>query len=519
MSSSTVSGYDHPQHFGLPSFHGGVPLAPGGNPGGVPTVSGGIPPAIPYPPVALPFPVVVLATPMVIPAVVPVVASVVVPAVAPAVVPTAPSMVPAAVHAAPVPITPYVAFPVASIGVRAKLLKLDLMKDAKAFLDLLDQTLFYLRMPEFSTGHADGSLTTNARNLDASCAWEGQLHLAVKEGSLRFLFENKGSLFHGPGFEMLDTLMQHCQPDTVSNTFTSLLSLFNDVQRDSKSIIKYRSCLDGVTLELAPCKVVILSILLVMLFLRALHGWYKEIVNQFWMHFKPIETTILDLIVSDVTYHNGFLVVDHSKEGKPGSGSGPRAPAAASADTNSDRQGKVWPSPFKWLAQYGIKGIKGCWMHAMAGTGICPICHCDKLPRHVPTQCPLLAELNLKLIKCHPVASSPSSSAPPQHPLPSPAPAPTPGGHAAAIDASSATGSSGSSSTPFGLTAAFAPAAPPPRNFDSDDEYHWESNDVGVEYAPPPKVNTPVAPYLPSCSHVCIVPSLLTSALSPLPQA
>jgi hypothetical protein len=96
-----------------------------------------------------------------------------------------------------------------------------------------------------------------------------------------------------------------------------------------------------------------------MLFLRALHGWYKEIVNQFWTRFKLIETATLDLIVSDVTYHDGFQVVDHSKKGTPWSGSGPHAPAAVSANTNSDCHGKVWQSPFEWLAQYGIKGIKG----------------------------------------------------------------------------------------------------------------------------------------------------------------
>ncbi len=221
MLLSTVSGYDHPQHFGRPSIFDGVPLAPGGNPGGVTMVSGGIPPAIPLPPAALHFPPVVPAAPMIIPAVVPVV----IPAVAPAVVPTAPAMVPAVIPASPVPMAPFLAPPVASVGVRAKQLKLNPMKDVKAFLDLLEQKHFYLRMPEFSTGHANCSLIIDAKNLEASRAWEGQLRLAIKEGSLRSLFENKGSLFHGRGFEMLDTLMQHCHPDTVSNAFTSLLSL------------------------------------------------------------------------------------------------------------------------------------------------------------------------------------------------------------------------------------------------------------------------------------------------------
>jgi hypothetical protein len=89
------------------------------------------------------------------------------------------------------------------------------------------------------------------------------------------------------------------------------------------------------------------SILLVVLFLRALHGRYSVIVDQFWSRFKPIETTTLDSIVSDVSYHDGFQVVDHSMKGKPGSTPGPCVPAAASANINSDCQGKVWQSPFE----------------------------------------------------------------------------------------------------------------------------------------------------------------------------
>jgi hypothetical protein len=83
------------------------------------------------------------------------------------------------------------------------------------------------------------------------------------------------------------------------------------------------------------------------------------------------------------------------KEGKTRVCSGPRTPATVSAKTNSDCQGKVWQSSFEWLTQYGIKDIKGHWTCAMAGTGICPIYHCSKLPCHVPTQCPLLTKLIL----------------------------------------------------------------------------------------------------------------------------
>jgi len=179
--------------------------------------------------------------------------------------------------------------PPAPIGpVRAELLKLDSIKDAKGFLDSLETIQFYLRMPEFSTGHADDSLTTDALNVEASRAWEGQLRLAVKDGSLKFLFKNKGSLYHGRGFEMLAALMQHCRPDSVSNAFSSLLSLFNDVQGDTELIIEYRSRFDGLTLELSWCKVTIPSFLMVMLFLRALHGCYSVIFEQYRSRFKPM---------------------------------------------------------------------------------------------------------------------------------------------------------------------------------------------------------------------------------------
>jgi hypothetical protein len=92
---------------------------------------------------------------------------------------------------------------------RVELLKLDPMKDAKEFLDSFETIQYYLQMPEVSTGHADGSLSMDLSNLEASRAWEGQLCLAVKDGDIRFLFKNKGTQYHSWGFEMLAALMQH----------------------------------------------------------------------------------------------------------------------------------------------------------------------------------------------------------------------------------------------------------------------------------------------------------------------
>jgi hypothetical protein len=145
------------------------------------------------------------------------------------------------------------------------------MKDPKAFLDSLEQIQYYLRMPNFCTGCMDDSLVTDASNQEASRIWEGELHTAIKEGTLLFLFKNKGTQYHGRGFEMLAALMQHCHPDTVTNAFSSLLSLFNDVQGDNESILEYQSHFNGLTLELNQCRVIIPPLLMIMLFVRALH--------------------------------------------------------------------------------------------------------------------------------------------------------------------------------------------------------------------------------------------------------
>ncbi len=174
---------------------------------------------------------------------------------------------------------------------------------------------YYLRVPEFSTGCANDSLATDASNAEASRAWEDQLCLALKDGGLCHLFENKGSTYHSWGFKMLNALICYCRPDTVSNAFTSLLSLFNDVQRESEPTLEYHSRFDGLTLELSRCKVVLPHLLLVMLFLWGLHSRYDDIVTQFRSGHKSIETATINSIVSDVTFHDGFTLVE-SKKGK-----------------------------------------------------------------------------------------------------------------------------------------------------------------------------------------------------------
>jgi hypothetical protein len=156
---------------------------------------------------------------------------------------------------------------------------------------------------------------------------------------------------------------------------------------------------------MACCKVVIPPLLLVMLFLWALHSCYWDNVERFWTRHKSLETTSIDMNVANVTYHNKFILKEprcHDKSSKTPS----RIPAASAAQT--DNAGTVWNSPFDWLSKgYGKKGIRTCWMKVLGGSGICPICHQDT-PKHVPKDCTLLKSLNLKLIHVAPVASPPA---------------------------------------------------------------------------------------------------------------
>ena len=379
--------------------------------------------------------------------------------------------------------------------------KLPVIKDAKAYLDVHDMIQYYLRQPEYATQRSDDALVTTPSNVVASLFWEGQLRNAVREGSLRFLFDNKGTLYHGKGFEMLAVLDQHCRPDTISNAFSTLMSLFNDIQGPSEPILEFRSRFDGMVLDMSRSKILLPPILLVMLFLRALHSRYSDILDQFRSRYKHLEAATIDSVVDDARYHDEFKLVGSDKKGGP-------TPKAAAA--NVDKSGKEWASPFEWLSSYSTKGIKTRWDRAIAGTGICPICHRAEKPWHVPANCPLLKDLNLKLV--HGPPSSAPGPAPSAAPVPAPAaPSPSPGGRVASTDDQSIAISVGSPSAPSGLMASVAED-----DFDSDDDFRWAGDESGLDYSPSVgsssrKSNGRVAPY-PSCHHVSVISTSSSTA-------
>ena len=120
-----------------------------------------------------------------------------------------------------------------------------------------DEIDYYLRSDDYSTRRSDALLIPDPSNAEASRYWEGQLRVALKNGGLRFLFDNTGSRFHGKGFEMIDVLNRHCRPDSVTNAFTTLMSLFNDAQGDTEPILEFRSRFEGMVMDMSRCKVVI----------------------------------------------------------------------------------------------------------------------------------------------------------------------------------------------------------------------------------------------------------------------
>jgi hypothetical protein len=120
----------------------------------------------------------------------------------------------------------------------------------------------------------------------------------MKDGPTRFLFKNTGSTYYDRGFEMLQDLKDNFRPSSISNTFTTLLSLFNNKQSDKEGIHKFCSWFEGNLLALSCLSVTIPQILQVMLFLRAIHPSYQDLLNQFASKQKDLLVASIDSVVA-----------------------------------------------------------------------------------------------------------------------------------------------------------------------------------------------------------------------------
>ena len=183
------------------------------------------------------------------------------------------------------------------------------IKSGEVYLKSRDLILYWLRSPVFSTARNDSFLVTNTWNSLASQFWEGQLRTALKDSSVRHLFENTDSKYFLKGFEMLQVLEDNFHPSSISNSFTTLLALFNNTQGDKESIHEFRSWFEGHLGALPWLSVAINSILQVMLFLCAMHARYGNLLTQFASKQKDLSLTLIDSVVSDAKFMDEFKVV------------------------------------------------------------------------------------------------------------------------------------------------------------------------------------------------------------------
>ncbi len=370
-----------------------------------------------------------------------------------------------------------------------------------------DLILFWLRSPGFSTARNDSLLVTDSPNSLASQFWEGQLRTALKNGSVRHLFENTDNKYFGKGFEMLQVLEDTFHPSLISNSFTTLLSLFNDTQGDKEGLHEFRSRFEGHLGALSRSSVAIPPILQVMLFLQALHARYGDLLSQFALKQKDLSTTTIDSAISDAKFMDEFTVVGAGGKPKPGLPSpSPCSPAAALVVTNGD--GKRYHTPFEWLASYNPGALTNRWQKSLGGNFYCAFCNGKE--KHHPTKCPLLGELGLKLIDVSGGTRGSSSGSTSSAGARGGVPPATPPAAAPAAVVPPPASALGSPSAPAGLTATVEAG-----DESSTDSFCWDGDDEravfkpngSVSMYPPPPVGSslplPISS-LPSCSRVSL---------------
>ncbi len=186
----------------------------------------------------------------------------------------------------------------------------------------------------------------------------------VTDGPAHFLFKNMGSTFYGKGFEMLQVLEDHFQPSLISNSFTTLLALFNNIQEEKESIHEFCSCFEGHMGALSCLSVAISPILQVMLFLWGMHSRYQDLLSQFASKHKDISLTTVDSIVANARFMDEFVVVGGKT--KPGTqGPSPCSPSVASVITN--KEGKEFRTPWEWLTSYDLSVVMSQWHRSLPG--------------------------------------------------------------------------------------------------------------------------------------------------------
>ncbi len=121
----------------------------------------------------------------------------------------------------------------------------------------------------------------------------------------------------------------------VADMLTTLMSLFNDIQQgEMEEILEFRFHFDGLIMDMARSKIILPPILLIMLFVHALHSCYSAILDQFCYWYNVLETATINSVVDNVQFYDGFRLI-----GLDAKASGVPAPKVAAATAaNVDQQ-------------------------------------------------------------------------------------------------------------------------------------------------------------------------------------
>jgi hypothetical protein len=172
--------------------------------------------------------------------------------------PLSPFITPSPTGKAPVASPPRLAWPPSSpIPLLVDCFTLLSIKTSDDYLAARDLILYWLPRPGFFTACSDTTLITDPLNALASQVWEGKIRTVLKDGPARFLFENTGSTYFDKSFEMLQILEDNFCSSSISNPFTTLLSLFNARQSDKEGIHEFHLQLEGNLLALSRLSVAI----------------------------------------------------------------------------------------------------------------------------------------------------------------------------------------------------------------------------------------------------------------------
>ncbi len=141
---------------------------------------------------------------------------------------------------------------------------------------------------------------TDGHNALASQFWEGRIRTSLlKDGLVRYLFENTNSKYFGKGFEMIQVLEDNFHPSSISNSLTTLLALFNDTQGNKEGIHEFCSWFEGHLGALSRSFLAIPPILQVMLFFCAIHARYADLLSQFASKYKDLFLASIGSVVAD----------------------------------------------------------------------------------------------------------------------------------------------------------------------------------------------------------------------------